>query len=451
MLFHDRLVTAYRLNSSGKWELGGHDLTDSAGYYEILGLVAGTYRINFNPYDGLHASEYYNDKPDAASANNLVIPAGAVIADLNASLEYILPKPVYRFWSPRYRGHFFTISEAEKNHIATNLTTDWTYEGIAYYAFTEQLEGTVTLYRFWSSRYRGHFFTISVEEAENIIAKFSRDWRYEGIAYYVYPNQSAINSPVYRFWSSRYKHHFFTISAAEKDNIINKLSHDWAYEGMPFYVLGYPVTPSSYSVPASSMPAPKVTDEHAIQAAAASGDTSFADDAWDVAFPLSYDDGNNATAYVYKLVDGEWQCLHSATKPAPLLEVAGIEPGCGYRLEVWVEYPDSGGGVLDHSSRFERSLDAPESLDGDKAVALDPSGRAGAPVERVRMPEGDGALTVKLYSASKGVVQTLENVSGGETVNLPIGEWNSWHWVGAWRDADGKLVFSMWLRHKLEE
>ena len=41
--------------------------------------------------------------------------------------------PIYRFWSDTQRGHFYTISSDEKNHIqATYPTNVWRYEGIAF-------------------------------------------------------------------------------------------------------------------------------------------------------------------------------------------------------------------------------------------------------------------------------------------------------------------------------
>ena len=142
---------------------------------------------------------------------------------------------VHRFWSDRYRGHFFTISEAEKDNIVANLARDWRYEGVAYRAHPGKVAGTRPLFRFWSDRYRGHFFTISEAERDNIIANLARDWRYEGVAYYVIASPVSGAVPVFRFWSPLYKHHFFTISEAEKDSIIAKLSSAWRYEGIAFY------------------------------------------------------------------------------------------------------------------------------------------------------------------------------------------------------------------------
>ena len=47
-------------------------------------------------------------------------------------------------------------------------------------------------------------------------------------------------------------------------------------------------------------------------------------------------------------------------------------------------------------------------------------------------------------------METRGDVAGGETVDFSLPVWNRWYWVGGWRDADGELVLSLWLRHELE-
>jgi|GEM_PF-1551373 subtilisin family serine protease len=97
-------------------------------------------------------------------------------------------QPVYRFYSQNNKAHFFTISATEKEHIiATYPETEWRYEGVAYYVPTTS-SGNQPVYRFYSQNNKAHFFTISANEKEHIIATYPEtEWRYEGIAYYV-PN-----------------------------------------------------------------------------------------------------------------------------------------------------------------------------------------------------------------------------------------------------------------------
>ena len=89
---------------------------------------------------------------------------------------------------------------------------------------------------------------------------------------------------------------------------------------------------------------------------------------------------------------------------------------------------------------------------GDAAAARADAGTGvGNPVERIVAPASDGPLTLKLWSATRGVVETRTGVAGGETVEFAIPEWNCWHWVGGWCESDNALVLSLWLRHGFVE
>jgi len=145
-------------------------------------------------------------------------------------------QPVYRFYSKSYKGHFYTIDPEER---ATLMCTNpnWKYEGVAYYAATEQVQGTVPLHRFYSKNYRGHFFTVDEDEMWTL-QNTNPNWRYEGVAFYVYPDRRSDPTrsctPIYRFWSKRYRHHFFTIDEDEMWDI-RETNPNWKYEGVAFY------------------------------------------------------------------------------------------------------------------------------------------------------------------------------------------------------------------------
>jgi hypothetical protein len=145
------------------------------------------------------------------------------------------PQTVWRFYSKTYKGHFFTIDEAEKEDLITT-NPNWKFEGGAYRAHADAVDGTVALHRFYSKNYRGHFFTINEEEMQTVRDTNQKNWKYEGIAYFVYSQKVAGSVPVHRFWSKRYKHHFYTIDEAEKDDLIAN-NPNWAYEGVAFHAL----------------------------------------------------------------------------------------------------------------------------------------------------------------------------------------------------------------------
>jgi len=147
--------------------------------------------------------------------------------------------PLYRFWSKKNQGHFYTASEAEKDLVINKYDDNvWHYEGVANTVFAQHASCTVPVYRFWSKKNQGHFYTASEAEKNLVISKYDDYvWKYEGIAYYAYPTQQPNSTPVYRFWSKKNQHHFYTASEAEKDLVINKYDdYVWHYEGVAWYV-----------------------------------------------------------------------------------------------------------------------------------------------------------------------------------------------------------------------
>jgi hypothetical protein len=145
---------------------------------------------------------------------------------------------IYRFWAPTTGQHFYTISPSERDTLASTYWYFWQYEGVAFKAcVTEYQPGLSPVYRFWSPVSSCHFYTISEEEKDYLIANFSYFWTYEGIAFYAFPEgaQPAGTAPVYRFWSPISSTHFYTISADEKDWLIANHSYFWTYEGIGFY------------------------------------------------------------------------------------------------------------------------------------------------------------------------------------------------------------------------
>jgi len=161
----------------------------------------------------------------------------AVVAAASGSGE----QAVYRFYDPATNDHFFTMSVDERNEIIQNYpSSTWTYEGFAFFAFPTQVAGTVPLYRFWSPAYQGHFFTANADEQAAVSTQYpSSIWTYEGVAFYVYPptSSAADSTSVYRFWSPDFRQHFYTASAAEQAEIVaNDPPSEWTYEGINFKV-----------------------------------------------------------------------------------------------------------------------------------------------------------------------------------------------------------------------
>ncbi|MBN1509933.1 MAG: hypothetical protein JW955_24010 [Sedimentisphaerales bacterium] len=143
---------------------------------------------------------------------------------------------VYRFWSPVLSGHFYTVSEEERDMLISQYPDVWTHEGSAYLAFSTAANASLRpIYRFWSGH--SHFYTISEQEKDMLIRDFPNVWTFEGIAFYAYPEglQPSSTHPVYRFWSDTLSKHFYTISEQEKQMILDQYSHVWQLEGVAWY------------------------------------------------------------------------------------------------------------------------------------------------------------------------------------------------------------------------
>jgi len=192
---------------------------------------------------------YGKDGQDAVIAN----PSGTVVVEVvggdsggvaNVTVTLARPdvsqaKPVYRFWSDRFQGHFYTISKAEADRVRATWPDVWSFEGPKYSAFSTQIPGTVPLFRFWSERYRSHFYTIDPTERDRVLRLWPDVWSYEGVGYYVYPMNTTEPSTVRmaRFWSPLNSHHFYTADPVERDRVIRTWpSPIWDYEGDAFRV-----------------------------------------------------------------------------------------------------------------------------------------------------------------------------------------------------------------------
>jgi predicted phosphodiesterase len=147
--------------------------------------------------------------------------------------------PVYRFWSPSYGRHFYTIDEAERDKLQTRYARVWTYEGPAFRAFPTRSDDRLSpVYRFWSELLNTHFYTIDEQEAKSLILNHSDAWTYEGIRFYAYPSgsQPAGTIPVHRFWSGSLGTHFYTADDRERFSMVSDQADVWQYEGVAYCV-----------------------------------------------------------------------------------------------------------------------------------------------------------------------------------------------------------------------
>jgi hypothetical protein len=225
------------------WEVtlddnGGADAEDPAAIVSATDpgavWVAGDYRLRADSPCVDAGDPNYAGDPNAVDLDGKTRLAGRAV-DMGAyELQSLVP--VYCFVSSVTSRYFYTVEESERDALL-QMPQLWTSKGIAYRAFASAIEPTLKpVYRFWSDKLSSHFWTISEAEKDALIERYASVWAYEGPVFYAYPegSQPADAKPVYRFWSGISEAHYYTISETEK-NLLMTQGDVWAFEGIAWY------------------------------------------------------------------------------------------------------------------------------------------------------------------------------------------------------------------------
>ncbi|MBL6077726.1 hypothetical protein JMJ56_06890 [Belnapia sp. T18] len=151
------------------------------------------------------------------------------------SLHFANPL-VFRFYKPETGTHFYTGSVEERDNVIAKLAPWYTYEGPAFHSADPGAENTSALYRFYKPDTGTHFYTASVEERDSVIAKLAPWYTYEGPALTVSTGPQEGYSAVFRFYKPDTGTHFYTASVEERDNVVNTLSNWYHLEGVAYYI-----------------------------------------------------------------------------------------------------------------------------------------------------------------------------------------------------------------------
>jgi len=79
--------------------------------------------------------------------------------------------PIYRYWNNTNKDHFYTKNPSPKSTYKS--------QGVEFYAYPTQVEGTVPIYRYWNNTNKDHFYT------KNPSPKST--YESQGIEFYAYP------------------------------------------------------------------------------------------------------------------------------------------------------------------------------------------------------------------------------------------------------------------------
>jgi Repeat of unknown function (DUF5648) len=165
-----------------------------------------------------------------AYLDNFILETGASVPEQ--------PSAVYRFWSPVLMGHFYTISEVERDRLVKKYADVWTLEGQVFQAGAMPFDADLApVYRFWAPKAGAHMYTIDKAEKDRLVKAGKDVWVFEGVAFYAYPDgrQPKGTKPVYRFSNEMSGGQFYTISEHEKDWLLKNYRDIFIFEGIGFH------------------------------------------------------------------------------------------------------------------------------------------------------------------------------------------------------------------------
>lgn len=144
------------------------------------------------------------------------------------------PQVVYRFFNTRTGVHFYTISTQERDQIVANFPW-FSLDGAAFHSLQAPSAGLSPVYRFYNRVSGTHFYTISESERDNVLANLGGVFQLEGVGWHASTSAGEGWEPVHRFFNTRNGTHFYTSSDEERTNVAAHLKQ-FTYEGIGYYV-----------------------------------------------------------------------------------------------------------------------------------------------------------------------------------------------------------------------
>jgi serralysin len=227
------------VGGAGNDQLSGGAGNDTALYdgpqnsFGVIHRSDGTYsvadrRVSSSATDILSSIEYLQFSDVRVAVTDLAGAATGAVPDLGVAEV----DDVFRFYNTKTKAHFYTNSASERDYIAEN-NSNRRYEGNVFDAAPP--DSGIGVYRFYNTKTHAHFYTASSGERDAIVQNL-KHYRYEGVAYHAYADSGGgAHIPLYRFYNTNTKAHFFTASGPEQQYVADHYSH-YRYEGIAYYV-----------------------------------------------------------------------------------------------------------------------------------------------------------------------------------------------------------------------
>ncbi|KAF9568682.1 hypothetical protein CPC08DRAFT_795010 [Agrocybe pediades] len=148
--------------------------------------------------------------------------------------------PFFRLWNPALKDDFYTVSVDEKNNAIAKL--GYNDEGVAGYLWPNtvaQQKKTIPLYRVYNGQagVHNHFYTTSPVERDADINNLG--YANEGTAGYVYNDTLCGGLPLYRLWSARAQNEFYTMDANEVNNVVTNDPDRYVLEKVAAWIIRF--------------------------------------------------------------------------------------------------------------------------------------------------------------------------------------------------------------------
>ena len=143
--------------------------------------------------------------------------------------------PVWRFRNKQAPYQYlWTADPAEKAGIIARSSRMWALEGVAFVINASKTSNRTVLWRLRNKKTHAYFYTSDPSELARVVNARRSKWVLEGPAWNVPSSPTSI--PVWRFRSKKTDAHFWTADPVEKAAIQANPKSGWLLEGIAYYV-----------------------------------------------------------------------------------------------------------------------------------------------------------------------------------------------------------------------